>query len=350
MLEITIGSRKVGSAYPPFITAEISGNHNGSLERALSLVDAAKKAGVDAIKLQTYTPDTMTLDRKDGDFFISNPKSLWKGKSLYDLYKEAYTPWEWHKPIFDRCQKLGLIFYSSPFDASAIDFLEKFNVPCYKIAANELGDHALICKAAKTGKPLILSTSTSTFAEIDEAVRAVREAGCKELLLLKGTNAYPAPPEDINLRTLPHLVESFNVPVGLSDHSSGIGVAIASIPFGSCAIEKHMTLSRTEGGVDAAFSLEPKEMGELVRESRRAWQALGKVYYGVLDSEKSSHSHKRSLYFVNKVKAGNKVKASDIRSIRPGSGLPPKFFDIIVGLKVSHDVEVGTPVQWELFH
>lgn len=349
MQEITIGSYKVGPQHPPFIIAEISGNHRGSLERAIQLVEMAKKSGVHAIKLQTYTPDTITLDIKEGEFAINDPSSLWNGRTLYDLYEEAHTPWEWHQPIFDRCRELGLIYFSTPFDETAVDFLEKFQVPCYKIASLEIVDLPLIRKAAATGKPLIISTGGSTLGEISAAVQAAREGGCKELILLKCTSAYPTSPTDSHLRTIPHLAACFNTLVGLSDHTLGLGVPIASIALGSCLIEKHLTFRRDEGGVDSAFSLEPSEFKELVEESKKAWQALGSIRYAPLNSEKTSISHRPSLYFVQDLPAGTVVQPHHIRSVRPSSGLPPKEFDHVIGMQLKGQVQKGTPLSWDLF-
>lgn len=346
--DIAIDAHKIGPRHPPFIVAEISANHNQSLKRALQLVDAAKAAGVHAVKLQTYTADTITLDIHEGDFLIQDPKSLWAGRSLYDLYQEAYTPWEWHQEIFQYCRKIGLTVFSTPFDATAVDFLEKLQAPCYKIASLEIVDHALIKKAASTGKPLIMSTGGATRSEIEEAVNVARGTGCKEIILLKCTSTYPATPKDSHLRTLPHLAEDFAVHVGLSDHTLGIGAAIASIPFGSCLIEKHLTLSRSDGGLDAAFSLEPDEFKALVIESKRAWEALGTVHYGPTESEETSLTLRRSLYFVKDLKAGEVITDSHIRSIRPGKGLPPKELPHLIGLRVSQAVKRGDAVRWEL--
>jgi len=279
MQEITLGNRKVGPNAPPFIAAEMSGNHNQSLERALEIVEAAAKAGAHALKIQTYTADTMTIDVKEREFFISDPKSLWKGNSLYDLYKEAYTPWEWHKPIFDRCRELGVIGFSTPFDATAVDFLESLDVPFYKVASFENTDVQLIRKIAKTGKPIVISTGMSTIAEMDETVREARKAGCKDLILLKCTSSYPSTPENSNILTIPHMASLWGCQVGLSDHTMGTGVSVASVALGATFIEKHFTLRRADGGVDSAFSMEPQEMSALVVESERAWQALGKISY-----------------------------------------------------------------------
>ena len=346
MSEISIANRKIGLNHTPFIIAELSGNHNGSLENALKLVEAAKKAGAHAVKLQTYTPDTMTLDLNKNEFLIQDKESLWNGMTLYDLYKEAQTPWKWHKPIFQRCCELGLIYFSTPFDDSAVDFLEELNVPCYKIASLEIVDLPLIRKAASTKKPLIFSTGAATLGEIAEAVNTAREAGCKELMLFKCTSAYPTPPENCHLRTLPHLAASFDTPVGLSDHTLGIGAAIASIALGACAIEKHITLSREVGGVDAAFSLEPHEFKAMVNEVHRAWQALGRVFYGKTLSEGTSHFHRRSLYFVQDMREGEIITSKHVKAIRPGLGLPPKELEHVIGLKVRCNVNRGDPIAW----
>ena len=348
MKEITICNVKIGLNHPPFIVAEMSGNHNQSLERALKIVEAAAKAGVHAVKLQTYTADTMTLDIEEGEFYIDEPGNLWRGQSLYKLYQKAYTPWEWHKPIFDKCKELGLICFSTPFDETAVDFLESLDVPCYKIAAFENTDIPLIRKIAKTKKPMIISTGMATVAELDETVRAAREEGCDDIILLKCTSTYPALPENSNLRTIPHMRELFKCQVGLSDHTLGIGVAVAAVAFGAVLIEKHFTLSRAEGGVDAAFSMEPEEMRALVLETERAWQALGEVKYGYVEAEKNSVKSRRSLYVVKDMKAGEAFTKENLKTIRPGLGLPPKYYDILLGKKVKRDVKKGTPVSWDL--
>ncbi|MDK2801328.1 MAG: hypothetical protein PWQ70_2947 [Clostridiales bacterium] len=345
---IKIEDRFIGYDFPPFIVAEMSGNHNQSLKRALEIVEAAAKAGVDAIKLQTYTPDTMTLDVNTPDFFIEDKESLWKGRTLYNLYQEAYTPWEWHKPIFEKCRELGLIVFSTPFDETAVDFLEELNVPCYKIASFENTDLPLIKKVASTGKPVVISTGMATVAELDEAVRAAREAGCREIILLKCTSTYPASPEDSNLLTIPHMRDLFGCEAGLSDHTLGIGVAVASVALGATFIEKHFTLSRTEGGVDAAFSLEPEEMKMLVEETKRAWQALGKITYGTTKKEKKSLKFRRSLYVAEDMKTGDKFTPQNLRIIRPGYGLEPKYYELILGKKIRKDVKKGTPLSWDL--
>ncbi|WP_419877926.1 pseudaminic acid synthase [Brevibacillus centrosporus] len=345
----TIGSRKIGGGHQPFIIAEMSGNHNQSLERALEIVEAAAKAGAHALKIQTYTADTMTIDHEEGEFFIDDPNSLWQGKSLYKLYQEAYTPWEWHKAIFERCNELGMIGFSTPFDESSVDFLESLDVPVYKIASFENIDLPLIRRVARTGKPIIISTGMASIAELDEAVRAAREEGCKHLVLLKCTSTYPASPENTNILTIPHMRELFNVEVGLSDHTMGVGVAVASVALGATVIEKHFTLSRADGGVDSAFSLEPQEFESLVVESERAWQSLGKVRYGPTEKEKNSLVFRRSLYVVEDIKKGETLTKQNLRAIRPGYGLPPKYFDQLLGKKVKRDVKKGTPANWEIF-
>ncbi|MDD4803451.1 MAG: pseudaminic acid synthase, partial [Syntrophomonas sp.] len=304
MRNIIIDNRMVGKDYPPFIVAEMSGNHNQSLERALAIVEAAAQAGAQGLKLQTYTADTITLDMDSNEFFISDSDSLWEGTSLYKLYQQAYTPWEWHEPIFKRCRELGLISFSTPFDETAVDFLEEMGVPCYKIASFENTYLPLIRKVAATGKPMIISTGMATVAELDETVRTAREAGCKDMILLKCTSSYPASPEDSNLMTIPHMRELFDCPVGLSDHTMGIGVAVASVALGTCLIEKHFTLSRAEGGVDSAFSMEREEMRQLVVETERAWQALGGIRYGAGEQESKSLKFRRSLYIAQDIQAG----------------------------------------------
>ena len=332
----------------PFIIAEMSGNHNQSLERALAIVDAAADAGVDAVKIQTYTADTMTIDIDTGEFFISDKDSLWKGETLYHLYEKAHTPWEWHKAIFERCKERGIMGFSTPFDDTSVDFLEDLGVPCYKIASFENVDLPLIRKVARTGKPIIASTGMTTVAELSDLVRTVRENGCTDLTLLKCTSSYPASPEGTNLRTIPHMRELFGCAVGLSDHTLGIGAAVASVALGAAVIEKHFTLSRAEGGVDAAFSLEPVEMAQLVRECRTAALALGAVSYERAEQEQKSLQFRRSLYVVEDMKAGDVFTEKNLRRIRPGMGLSPKYYDIILGKKVNRDIVRGTPVQWDL--
>ena len=345
---ITIENTKIGVASKPFIIAEMSGNHNQSLERALEIVGAAAKTGAHAIKLQTYTADTMTLDLKEREFFISDEKSPWKGQSLYELYKIAHTPWDWHKPIFDHAKKLGLICFSTPFDETAVDLLEKLGAPAYKIASFENTDIPLIKRVASTGKPLIISTGMATLEELDESVNAAREAGCKDLILLKCTSTYPATPENSNLLTIPHLRERYKCEVGLSDHTLGIGVAVASVALGATMIEKHFTLRRADGGVDSAFSMELEEMKELVEETGRAWESLGKAYIGPTEAERSSITFRRSLYIVKDLKAGDILAKENVRAIRPGLGLPPKHLDQILGKKIKSDVKMGTALAWSL--
>ena len=332
----------------PFIIAEMSGNHNQSLERALAIVDAAAAAGVDAIKIQTYTADTMTLDIDTGEFFIADQNSLWKGESLYRLYEKAHTPWEWHKPIFDRCKEHGIMGFSTPFDDTSVDFLEELGVPCYKIASFENIDLPLIRKAARTGKPIIASTGMTTVSELADFVQTARDNGCTDLTLLKCTSSYPSSPEGTNLRTIPHMREMFGCDVGVSDHTLGIGVAVASVALGATVIEKHFTLSRADGGVDAAFSLEPDEMAQLVRECRAAALAMGEVRYEMAEQEKKSLQFRRSLYIAEDMRAGDVLTEKNLRRIRPGHGLSPKHYDALLGKKVRYDVKRGTPMSWNL--
>lgn len=343
-----IAHRSIGKGFVPFIIAEMSGNHNQSLDRALEIVEAAAKAGAHALKIQTYTPDTMTLDLDEREFHISDSKSLWVGTSLYNLYGEAYTPWEWHQPIFERARAFGMIPFSTPFDDTAVDFLESLDVPCYKIASFENTDLPLIRRVAATGKPLIISTGMASVAELDETVRAARESGCKDLVLLKCTSTYPATAENTNIMTIPHLRELFGCEVGLSDHTMGVGVSVASVALGATVIEKHFTLNRADGGVDSTFSMEPSEMALLVAETECAWQALGQVSYGVTDAERKSLQFRRSLYVVQDLKAGDVLTKENLRAIRPGFGLPPKFFDTVLGKKVRLDVQRGTALAWSL--
>ncbi len=346
--EILIEDRPIGAGHPPWIVAEMSGNHNQSLKRALQIVDAAAEAGAHALKLQTYTADTMTLNLDKNEFFIDDPQSLWKGNSLYNLYQQAHTPWEWHKPIFDHCKKLGMISFSSPFDETAVDFLEDLNVPCYKIASFENTDIRLIRKVAKTGKPIIISTGMASLKELEESISAAKEAGCQKLVLLKCTSAYPASPDSINLRTIPHIRETFGCQVGLSDHTMGTAVAIAAVALGVTVIEKHFTLSRSEGGVDSAFSLEPEELSSLVTQSKLVWQAMGNVHYGATDAEKKSLTYRRSLYIAKDIKAGEPLTRENLKAVRPGLGLPTKYFDSLLGKSVRRDVKQGTALTWEL--
>jgi N-acetylneuraminate synthase len=346
--DVIIAHREIGPNRKPFIIAEMSGNHNQSLERALGIVEAAARSGVDALKLQTYTADTMTLDLNRDEFTISDKKSLWYGKSLYQLYREAYTPWEWHEPIIRRCRELGLIVFSTPFDETAVEFLESLEIPAYKVASFENTDLSLIRRIARTGKPMIISTGMASIDELHETMDAARTAGCSDLILLKCTSSYPASAEHSNLCTIPDMMRRFDVPVGLSDHTIGIEVALAAVGLGASVIEKHFTLSRSDGGPDAAFSLEPTEMAQLTAGVAKAWKALGGVYYGSTEGEKRSLQFRRSLYVVADVKAGDCLTKANLRAIRPGFGLSPKHYDQLLGRCVTRDVVKGTPVTWDI--
>lgn len=342
---IQVGNFSISQNDRPFIIAEMSGNHNQSLERALSIVDAAADAGAHAIKLQTYTADTMTIK---GAYQINDANSLWQGRELYDLYKEAYTPWEWHKPIFEHARKRNLIAFSSPFDETAVDFLEELNVPLYKIASFENTDHPLLKKVARTGKPVIMSTGVSTLADVFESVQVLRNNGCKELVLLKCTSTYPATPENTNLLSIPVMQQVFSdCIVGLSDHTMGVGASVASVVLGARVIEKHFTLSRADGGVDSAFSLEPQELKSLVVETERAFVALGRPFFDIQPAEMKSKIFKRSIYVAKEIKAGETITEENIRIIRPGDGIAPKFFDSVIGKKVALDMKPGTPLGWD---
>jgi len=348
MSRIEVGGVTIGSGATPFIIAEMSGNHNQSLERALEIVEVAAKAGAHALKLQTYTADTMTIDVNEGEFFIEDKNSLWNGKSLYGLYKQAYTPWEWHKPIMQRANELGIVCFSSPFDESSVDFLEELNVPAYKIASFENNYIQLIEKVSSTGKPVIFSTGMATVSEIDNAVTTARRSGCKDLILLKCTSSYPATPENSNILTIPHMRKLFGCEVGLSDHTMGVGASIAAVAHGATVIEKHFTLSRLDGGVDSAFSLEPDELKMLVIETERAWQSLGTVLYGGTESEDKSRIFRRSLYIVDDMKAGDVFEEKNLRIIRPGAGIDPKYYDFFLGKEIRRDAKKGEAVGWEL--
>ena len=348
MTSFKIGSRSIGADAAPFIIAEMSGNHNQSLEVALQIVEAAAKAGAHALKLQTYTADTMTLDLEHGEFFIKDPNSLWAGSSLYALYEKAHTPWAWHAPIFARAKALGMLAFSTPFDDTSVDFLESLDVPAYKIASFENTDLPLIRRVASTGKPLIISTGMASIAELDETVRVARAAGCKDLVLLKCTSTYPASPENSHLRTLPHLRELFGCEVGLSDHSMGVGVSVAAVALGATVIEKHFTLDRAAGGVDASFSLNPAEMASLVIETERAWQAMGQVRYGATEAELTSLVYRRSLYVTQDMVVGEVFSNDNLRAIRPGLGLAPKHQDAVIGRRARQALKRGTPLDWSL--
>lgn len=331
----------------PFIIAEMSGNHNQSLERALQIVKAAADAKADAIKLQTYTPDSLTIDARGGLFDIKDKNSLWYGRNLYELYAEAMTPYEWHKPIFEYAKELGIICFSTPFDEHAVDLLEALGAPFHKVASFENNHHPLLKKIAATGKPVIMSTGISTLSDIDESVSLLRSNGCKELVLLKCTSTYPASPENTNLQTIPHMREMFKTEVGLSDHTMGIGVSVAAVALGATVIEKHFCLNRTEGGVDSAFSLEPNEFKLLVEETTRAWQSLGEVQYGIQEAERKSLNFKRSIYVVKDIKAGEKFTEENIRIIRPGDGMHPRFYETLLTTISINNLKMGQPLNWQ---
>jgi N-acetylneuraminate synthase len=347
-MHIEIAGRKIGSKVPPFVIAEMSGNHNGSLERALEIVDAVAAAGAHAIKIQTYTANTMTLDVNAREFLITDPQSLWRGRTLHDLYEEAHTPWEWHAPIFERATERGIAAFSTPFDTSAVDFLEGLNVPAYKIASFELVHLPLIRKVAATGKPMFISTGMATLAEIGEAVDTARDGGCQDLILFKCTSNYPALPKNSNVLTIPAMRERFGCEVGLSDHTMGLGVAVAAVAHGATAIEKHFTLRRSDGGVDSAFSMEPEELRLLVLETEIAWQSLGEAHFGPSAEEEPSLIYRRSLYVAEDMHAGETFTSKNLRIIRPGLGLAPKHYESLLGRAVVRAVRRGTPVAWEM--
>ncbi|MBL7894090.1 MAG: pseudaminic acid synthase [Bacteroidia bacterium] len=344
MNNFKIGHFEIGENCKPFIIAEMSGNHNQSLDKALALVDAAAEAGAHALKLQTYTADTITMK---GAYTITDENSLWKGKELHDLYKMAYTPWEWHKPIFDRAKEKGMLAFSSPFDETSVDFLETLNVPAYKIASFENTHHPLLRKVAKTGKPIIMSTGVSTLEDITESANVLKDAGCKNLIILKCTSTYPATPENTNLNAIPRLKKLFNVTIGLSDHTMGVGASVAAVALGARVIEKHFTLRRADGGVDSAFSLEPEELKSLVVESERAFLALGTDFIGVQEAEKKSLQFKRSIYVSEDINEGDLITEKNIKVIRPALGLAPKYFDVVIGKRASKKLMKGQPLQME---
>ena len=347
MIDFKIGGIPIGTSHPPFVIAEMSGNHNQSLDRALEIVEAAAASGAHMLKLQTYTPDTMTLDITSGDFLIEEKDSLWSGRSLYELYAEASTPWEWHEPIIKRANELNMLCFSTPFDASAVDFLEQFDMPAYKIASFENADLPLIKKAASTGKPLIVSTGMASLGELEEAVKIMRGEGCTKFVLLKCTSTYPATADNSNICTIPHMRDLFQCEVGLSDHTMGVGSAVAAVALGATVIEKHFTLSRADGGVDAAFSLEPDELKSLVIETERAWRALGQVKYGPEQVELASMRFRRSIYISEDIAEGAELTSDNLRIVRPGFGLAPKYYDILLGRKVNKALRRGTAMKWE---
>ena len=343
-----INGRPIGLSARPYLIAEMSGNHNHSLDRALEIVDAAAASGADAIKLQTYTADTITLDHDGPGFVIEDVKSLWNGRRLHDLYAEAHTPWDWHGPIIARARQPGLDCFSSPFDFTAVDFLEELDVPAYKIASFESIDLPLIRKVAATGKPIIISTGMASVVEIGEAIRAAQEVGNDQICILKCTSTYPATPADTNIRTIPNMRDTFGVEVGLSDHTMGIGVAVGAVALGAVLIEKHFTLARADGGVDSAFSLEPAEFLALREETERAWQALGQITYGGTQAEEGSQQFRRSLYVAQDMAEGEVFTEANLRSVRPGFGLEPRHYDVLLGKRVNRAIKKGTPVSWDL--
>jgi N-acetylneuraminate synthase len=344
---IKIRNHHIGRGYPVYIVAEMSANHNQTFDEAVKLIEAAKDAGADAIKLQTYTPDTLTID-SDSEYFQVDKGTIWEGRNLYDLYREAFTPWEWQPKLKEIADQLNIDLFSTPFDPTAVDFLEKMEVPAYKIASFEIVDMPLIRRIAQTGKPIILSTGMATLGEIDEAVHTIRGAGNNQLALLKCTSAYPARPEDMNLLTIPHLAQAFDVPVGLSDHTLDMAVPITAIALGACIVEKHFTLSRAKPGPDSAFSLEPPEFKAMVDSVRTTEQALGRVCYGAGENEIKSRIFRRSLFVVQDMKAGEMFTAQNVRSIRPGHGLHTRYLDIVLGKKARIKIDRGTPLDWDL--
>ena len=343
---ITIDSRRIGADYQPYIVAEMSGNHNHDLNRALAIVDAAKASGADAVKLQTYRADTITIDHHGDEFIVKG--GLWNGRRLYELYEEAHTPWEWHAPIFEHARRIGITVFSSPFDHTAVDFLEELKAPAYKIASPEIIDLPLIRKVARTGKPIVISTGAATLEEIDEAIQAARDEGARELVVLHCTAAYPAPPDEANLATIKLLKERFDIVSGLSDHTLGTIVSALAVGMGASFIEKHFTLARADGGVDSAFSLEPAELAELVRTSSIAHAALGTPTFGPTKSETSVLRNRRSLYVVKRILKGEKLTLDNIRSIRPAKGIRPKHLDRVLGRQAMRDLAFGEPLNFDM--
>ncbi|BCN92696.1 pseudaminic acid synthase [Thiomicrorhabdus immobilis] len=343
---INIDNRKIGQDYSPYVIAEMSANHNGNIENAYKIIDMAKRSGADAIKMQTYTPDTLTIDSDLPDFQLTD--GLWAGRSLYQLYQEAYTPWDWHKPLFEYAKKIGITIFSSPFDNTSVDLLEELNAPAYKIASFEAVDLPLIKYVAQTGKPMIISTGMADAEEIQEAIDAAREGGCKQLAILHCVSGYPAPAEDYNLLTIQDMQKRFNLPVGLSDHTLDNTTAITSVALGACIIEKHVTLDRNGGGPDDSFSLEESDLQQLCSGTKTAWQALGKVDYGRKSSEQGNVKFRRSLYFVKDIRTGEVITAEHVKSIRPGYGLAPKYLETIIGQTAIQNIKHGTPVSKEM--
>jgi N-acetylneuraminate synthase len=344
---ISINGRLIGSSSPPYVIAEMSANHNGDIKKAFKIIEMAKHAGADAVKLQTYRPDTITIEMNTPEFMIEG--GLWDGKSLYELYESAYMPWEWHKPLFDYARKIGITIFSSPFDNTAVDLLEDLNAPAYKIASFEVVDLPLIKYVAQTGKPMIISTGMADAEEIQEAIDAAREGGCKELAILHCVSGYPAPAADYNLRTMIDMQQRFDLVTGLSDHTLDNTTAITSVALGASIIEKHVTLDRNGGGPDDSFSLEPTELKALCDGAKTAWQALGKVDYGRKSSELANVKFRRSLYFVKDIKSGERISDKHIRSIRPGFGIEPKYGEQLIGRAVNKDINMGTAVSWSMF-
>ena len=345
-MTIAIAGRRIGPGHPPYVIAEMSGNHNGDIGRALALIDAAHAAGADAVKLQTYTADTITLDHDGPGFTVEG--GLWHGRKLHELYQEAHTPWDWHPRLFDHARALGITAFSSPFDPTAVAFLQGLDAPAYKVASFEIVDTPLIALMAATGKPLIISTGLASPADIEDAVTAARAAGASEIVLLHCTSGYPTPPSQMHLRTLQHLGAAHGTLVGLSDHSMGTAVSVAAVALGACVIEKHFTLARADGGPDSAFSLEPDELARLVADCRAAWEALGSVHYEEVEAEAASRDHRRSLYVVADVARGEALTVANIRSIRPGHGLPPKHLGEVLGKPATRDLKRGEPLGWDL--